>query len=74
MSDQGQQEIPELEPMDPTKENSPVVPGPDSEPSDSDQKLQNPCVWNGATYSHCGTVQSGGYRYHCYDGRWIQYL
>lgn len=74
MSDEGQQDIPELEPMDPAQKNSPVVPGPDPEPTEPEQKLNDPCLWNGAQYSHCGTVSSGGYKYHCNNGRWIQGL
>jgi len=68
-SEKEKPKIEQVDPMDPTKKNSPVEEGQMAE--DVAPEKVGVCYWNGATYSTGAVVSSGGRVYTCcWDGIW----
>ena len=69
------EEVPEIlvEPMDPSKENSPVV-----DVSDVDTQLKYPsaCWYNGQRYDHGAVIRvtGTGDKLYCNNGTWVSCL
>ena len=61
-----------VEPMDPSKKNSPVAGPVAAEATIQMDAAGSTCVWNDQSFEEGSVVESGGASFECQMGQWVK--
>ena len=64
-------DITDVDPADPTKENSEILGPTGNEPTIQLSEFNRTCIWNGAEFEHGAQIRADGKTYECNFGKWI---